>query len=180
VVEGDALKPESVAAALRTGDTLVHLVGTAHPNPSKASQFRTVDLASIRASVAAGKEKGISHLVYVSVAQPAPVMKEYIRSRMDGERVIRESGLRATILRPWYVIGPGHWWPVTLLPLYGLALLVPSAKETVKRLGLVSITQMVRALVSAVENPPQSDGLVVLGVPEIRKALITPQSTRTS
>jgi uncharacterized protein YbjT (DUF2867 family) len=38
-VVGDALDAESVAAALRAGDTVVHLVGTPHPNPSKARQF---------------------------------------------------------------------------------------------------------------------------------------------
>lgn len=53
-VVGDALDVESVAAALRSGDTVVHLVGTPHPNPSKAKQFEQIDLVSIRASVAYG------------------------------------------------------------------------------------------------------------------------------
>ena len=37
-VVGDALDRESIAAALRTGDTLVQLVGTPHPSPAKARQ----------------------------------------------------------------------------------------------------------------------------------------------
>ena len=49
-VIGNALVADSVAAALRPGDTLVHLVGTPHPSPRKAPEFERVDLASIRAS----------------------------------------------------------------------------------------------------------------------------------
>ena len=35
--------------------TFVHLVGVAHPSPAKAEQFRTVDLAALRVSVAAAQ-----------------------------------------------------------------------------------------------------------------------------
>jgi NAD(P)-dependent dehydrogenase (short-subunit alcohol dehydrogenase family) len=38
-VIGDALDAGSIAKSLDAGDTLVHLVGTAHPNPSKAEEF---------------------------------------------------------------------------------------------------------------------------------------------
>jgi nucleoside-diphosphate-sugar epimerase len=57
-VTGDALSDDSVAGALRPGDTLIHLVGTPHPTPSKADQFEKVDLVSIRASVSAARETG--------------------------------------------------------------------------------------------------------------------------
>lgn len=57
-------------------------------------------LPSIRASVTAARRVGIAHLVYVSVAQPAPVMRAFIAVRAQGEAMIREAGLTATILRP--------------------------------------------------------------------------------
>src|SRR6266404_4312892 len=77
-VVGDALSGDSVAAALRDGATLIHLVGTPHPTPSKADQFEKVDLISIRASVNAARRVRPAHLVYVSVAQPAPIMQAYL------------------------------------------------------------------------------------------------------
>jgi len=117
-VVGNALDPDSVAAALRPDDTVVHLVGTPHPNPAKAKQFEEIDLASIRATVNAARRVGIGHLVYVSVAQPAPVMRAYLWVRGLGETMIKEAGFTATILRPWYVLGPGHRWPIVLLPFY--------------------------------------------------------------
>ena len=169
-IPGNALDAASIAHALVHDDTLVHLVGTPHPNPSKALEFERVDLASIRASVAAATRVGIAHLVYVSVAHPAPAMHAYVAARVAGEAAIAEAGLTATILRPWYVLGPGHRWPIALLPFYALAELLPPTRETARRLGLVSVAQMVGALVQAVESPPPAGTRRIVEVPEIRRA----------
>lgn len=117
---GNALDASSFATSIAPAKTLVHLVGTPHPSPRKAREFREVDLASIRASVAASATAGVQHIVYVSVAQPAPVMRDYVAARREGEALVRDSKIPATILRPWYVLGPGHRWPYLLLPLYAL------------------------------------------------------------
>ncbi|HEV8396775.1 MAG TPA: NAD(P)-dependent oxidoreductase [Vicinamibacterales bacterium] len=169
-VVGDALDASSFQAELRAGDTLVHLVGTPHPSPSKAAEFRRVDLPSILASVAAAQHAGAAHVVYVSVAQPAPVMHAYLAVRAEGEAALAASGLTATVLRPWYVLGPGHWWPLVLVPLYAVARLVPATRAGAERLGLVRLDQMVAALVRAVEHPPAPGRLALVDVPGIRAA----------
>ena len=169
-VVGDALSDESVAAALRPGDTLIHLVGTPHPSPSKAEQFEKVDLVSIRASVNAARRIKPAQLVYVSVAQPAPIMQAYLWVRALGESMIREAGLTATIVRPWYVLGPGRKWPKLIVPLYKLAELFPATRATAERLELVTIEQFVNAMVSAAENPPPSGQQLIVDVPAIEKA----------
>ena len=127
-----------------------------------------MDLPSILASVEAARRAGAAHLVYVSVAHPAPVMHAYIEVRSAGERAITEAGLTATILRPWYVLGPGHRWPYLLLPFYAMARLMPSKRETARRLGLVTLRQMVNTLVRAVDNPPPAGQIRIVDVPEIR------------
>jgi len=169
-VVGDALDASSFQDQLRAGDTLVHLVGTPHPSPSKAAEFRRVDLPSILASVAAARHAGAAHVVYVSVAQPAPVMHAYLAVRAEGEAALAASGLTATVLRPWYVLGPGHWWPLALMPLYAMARLVPSLRAGAERLGLVRLDQMVSALVRAVERPPAPGTIALVDVPGIRAA----------
>jgi uncharacterized protein YbjT (DUF2867 family) len=173
-VIGDALEAKSVEAALRPGDTVIHLVGTPHPTPSKADQFEKIDLVSIRATVAAAKKIGIAHLIYVSVAQPAPVMQAYLWVRTLGETMIRESGLTATIVRPWYVLGPGRRWPMLIKPLYRLAEMIPITRATAERLGLITIEQMITGLVSAVENPPVRGQRRIVDVPAIRRARMQP------
>jgi uncharacterized protein YbjT (DUF2867 family) len=146
-------------------------VGTPHPNPSKAAEFQRVDLGSIRATVAAAQRAGVAHLVYVSVAHPAPVMHAYIAARTEGEALVTASGIPATILRPWYVLGPGHYWPYLLVPIYALLRMLPSTRAGAIRLGLVTRAAMVAALVQAVETPPS--GIRIVEVPGINAALRT-------
>jgi uncharacterized protein YbjT (DUF2867 family) len=87
---------------------------------------------------------------------------------MECEAAIEASGLHATILRPWYVLGPGHRWPYLLLPIYKVAERLPSTRDGARRLGLVTLEQMTNALTFAVENP--ASGIRLMGVPEIRSA----------
>lgn len=176
-VVGDALDAASYAASLTAGETLVHLVGTPHPSPAKAAEFRRVDLPSILAGVSAAASARLAHLVYVSVAHPAPMMHAYIEVRSAGESAITQARLTASILRPWYVLGPGHWWPVALLPAYALCEVLPPTREAARRLGLVTIGQMVRALASVVEHPPAMGQVRIVEVPEIRRGLSPPTST---
>ena len=83
-------------------------------------------------------------------------------------RPIPLSKVRHTIVRPWYVLGPGHRWPYALLPMYWLMERLPATRESARRLGLVTLEQMVNALVHAVEHPPATSRIVE--VPEIRNA----------
>lgn len=170
-VMGNALDDATFASAIPPSATVVHLVGTPHPNPSKALDFEQVDLASIRATVAAAERAGVRHLVYLSVAQPAPVMRAYIAARQQGEALVQASGIPATILRPWYVLGPGHYWPYALVPVYAVLRWLPATRAGAERLGLVTRPQMVAALVRAVEVPPVGTRLVE--VPEIRQGCVT-------
>ena len=167
-IGGNPLDATTFVHSLRPDTTLVHLVGTPHPDPSKASEFGRVDLASIKASVDASRRAGIAQLVYVSVAQPAPVMRAYVAARVVGEALIREAKLTATVLRPWYVIGPGHRWPIVLKPLYWICERLPGTRDTARRLGLVTLEQMVAALVRAIEAPPPAGTIRIVDVPAIR------------
>jgi len=168
-VTGDPLDAASYRDHVTGADTFVHLVGVAHPNPAKAAQFRAIDLASAKAAVAVAVDSNVRHFVYVSVAHPAPIMEAYIAARREAEDAIRAANLNATILRPWYVLGPGRSWPMLLLPAYWLMGMLPTTRESARRLGLVTHSQMIRTVANAVDDPPT--GMRVLEVPQIRNGL---------
>jgi len=71
------------------------------------------------------------------------------------------------------VLGPGHYWPYALVPLYAFARLVPAWHASAIRLGLVTLEQTTTALVAAVEQPPPG-GVRIVDVPAIRKAQLPP------
>jgi uncharacterized protein YbjT (DUF2867 family) len=148
-VTGDPLDASTYQTFVAGCDTLVHLVGVAHPSPAKKQQFRTIDLASAMQAIAAAASGGVRHMVYVSVAHPAPVMRDYIAARTEAEDAIRKARVNATILRPWYLLEA-----------------LPGTRESARRLGLVSVEQMIASMARAIADPP--NGVRVWEVPEIR------------
>ena len=93
------------------------------PRSSSASTW-----SSIRASAAAAVASDAAHIVYVSVARPAPLMRSYIDARARGEAAVAGTGIPHTFVRPWYGRPwPGHYWPYMLVPLYALARMFPPA-----------------------------------------------------
>jgi uncharacterized protein YbjT (DUF2867 family) len=164
----DALDGATYASCVSPDHTFVQLVGVAHPSPSKAQQFIDVDERSAMEAIRVARLRNVRHFVYISVAHPAPAMHAYVAVRMRCEEAIRAARLDATILRPWYVLGPGHQWPRLLVPMYWMAERIPSTREGARRLGLVTIDQMVSALVRAAENP--ASGIEIVDVPRIRDA----------
>jgi uncharacterized protein YbjT (DUF2867 family) len=170
VVVGNALDRASFESAVEPDSTFVQLVGVAHPSPAKARQFMEIDLVSARASIDAAKARDVDHFVYVSVAQPAPIMKAYQLSRAIAEGHLAQSELTHTIIRPWYILGPGHRWPIVLKPFYWLAERRASSRAAALRLGLVTIEQMIATLSLVVAAPPHSSR--ILTVPDIRRARV--------
>lgn len=165
----DPLDANALRPALSGHDTWVQLIGTAHPAPWKGARFRAVDLRAAQAMATALPGSPIRHAVYLSVARPAPTMKAYVTVRQQGETLLRATGVACTFLRPWYVLGPGHRWPYALIPIYKVLERFPPTRAGALRLGLVTLEQMLAALVQAVEAdpPPQPH---IIEVPAIRRA----------
>jgi nucleoside-diphosphate-sugar epimerase len=46
---------------------------------------------------------------------PLPVQTPYGRSKQEGERLVLQSGLPATVIRPSHVYGPGGWYASELI-----------------------------------------------------------------
>lgn len=158
----------ATAMKSRRPETFVHLVGVSHPSPAKANEFLTVDLPAAQAAIGAAKGAGVRHFLYVSVAHPAPIMRDYLAVRAEVENNIANAGLNATILRPWYVLGPGRRWPILLLPAYWAMGALPATRDSAQRLGLVTLSQMIAAMAHSIDQPPT--GIAVMNVPAIRHA----------
>ena len=152
---GDALNAGTYIHSIKPATTFIHLVGVAHPSPAKKEQFYKIDLVSAQQAAIAAKAAGIEHFIYLSIAQyPTSIMKDYQEVRAEGEKLLLNTGIKSSFIRPWYVLGPGHWWPLLLKPFYLLAKLFPALKEKAEKLDTVTIQQMIQTLQSAIEYPP--------------------------
>lgn len=172
-VIGNALDASTYQHLVPEHCIFIHLVGVPHPSPRKKEAFRAIDGVSIREAALAASLAHVQHFIYMSVSQyPSQLMKEYQLVRAMGEKLITHTCIPSTIIRPWYVLGPGHWWPVLLLPFYGLATLFPASRTQAREQGLVTIGQMINALIYAVHNT--AEGSVIYTVPDIRQIASQP------
>jgi len=64
-VSGSPLDHGSYQQQVAPADTFVHLVGVAHPSPSRAAEFRSIDFRSACESISAAAVAGVRHFVYV-------------------------------------------------------------------------------------------------------------------
>jgi uncharacterized protein YbjT (DUF2867 family) len=160
---------KSFVNEIPAGSTFIQLLGVAHPGPKKKEQFKQIDLASVKASAAAAKCGRVNHFIYVSVAQtPTTIMRDYQQCRAEGEACIRATQIPATFIRPWYVVGPGHYWPLIFSPIFKILEWIPSTSQKAKALRLVSLKQMLNTLTNAVETAP-AEGVNIIEIENIRK-----------
>src|SRR5436309_1026514 len=89
-----------------------------------------------------------------------------------GTGYIGRALITALVARGRAVTGPGHRWPILLKPLYWIWELLPPTRGTARRLGLLTLEQMVAALVRAIEEPPPIGTIRIVDVPAIRETTL--------
>ncbi len=104
VVPGDALRPQTLAAAFEGVDTayyLIHSMGSAHDFESEERR------AAENFAAAAGKA-GVRRIIYLAgLGNPEHGLSPHLRSRQETGRVLRESGVQVIEFRASIIIGSG-------------------------------------------------------------------------
>jgi len=168
-IVADPLDRATFLDAIRGFDAFVQLIGTPSPSPAKAEEFRRVDGGAGKEGAWACKEAGIPHYVYLSVPLDIPVMKAYVAVRAEVEALITSLGLTASIIRPYYVLGPGRRWPYLVMPLLWIGRLIPGISRLARSMVFNTREQVVQAIVRAIEQPPT--GIDVWNANRIKRAL---------
>lgn len=97
----DAFNANTFQSQIPAHSIFIQLFGVPHPGPKRKYLFKSIDLASAKASAIAARHANTRHFVYVGVAQtPAKIMQDYQECRATGESVIVDEGLSATFIRP--------------------------------------------------------------------------------
>jgi|SRR6185503_5425577 len=151
------------------GCIFIHLLGVSHPGPKKKKLFFSIDLVSLGESVKAAVEARAKHFVYLSVAQyPTKMMADYQEARRQGEQLLTASGLPATFVRPWYVIGPGHYWPLLFYPFFKVLEVIPATAAAARALAVVPLSKMLLTLKQVILGPPPNT-IGIIEVADIKR-----------
>jgi uncharacterized protein YbjT (DUF2867 family) len=137
-------------------DIVVNLLGVLHSKPGKpyGQNFRVNHLEFPKALCTAMSKHGAKRIVHISalgvgVQNPAPSM--YLRSKTDGEAVVKDSGLAWTILRPSVVFGREDKFLNTFASLAKIAPFIPLAGADA-RFQPVSVSDVAKAVFACVED----------------------------
>lgn len=106
VMEYDVGDDSRLKVALQGMDAVVNLIGILHERPGVT--FEDVHAKWLRRLVEACRQASVPRLVHVSALRAGPhAPSAYLRSKGEGEAVVRQSGLQWTVFRPSVVFGAG-------------------------------------------------------------------------
>ncbi|MCL5283974.1 MAG: complex I NDUFA9 subunit family protein [Armatimonadetes bacterium] len=143
---GDVTIPDSLPAALKGIEAVVHCVGIiVEP---RGVTFEKVVAEGARSLVQAAVEAGVSRFIYISaLGTRAGAAARYHRTKWEAEETIRKSDLAFTILRPSIIFGPEDKFinfflkfPVVVLPGGGRGRFQPIFVDDLARIVILSLT----------------------------------------
>jgi len=104
----------ALARELRGCTTVLQLIGTMRKRFSTGDTYETSDIGTTRQLVEAAKTAGVDHLVLLSSMGAGRPVGAYLKAKAEAERLVRESGIPWTIVRPPAFEGEYHHPPALL------------------------------------------------------------------
>lgn len=145
-IAGDLGHPGDLCA---DADAVIHLAGVI--NAAEPAGFFEGNVAGTAAMLSAAKAAGVRRFAHVSsLAAREPCLSAYGASKAASERLVEETGLDWSIVRPPGVYGPGDRETLALFQLasHGLAL-APSDG----RVSMIEVSDLCRALLALAAAP---------------------------
>lgn len=131
MIEADIHDLDTLAGLMRGQDAVINLVGILHDGDSRlpyGKGFAKAHVELPKTIAAAMRRSGVRRLVHFSALKAgSKAPSEYLRSKGDGEAVIRAamSDLEVTIFRPSVIFGPGDSFLTTFGKLARLLPVLP-------------------------------------------------------
>ena len=146
-VQGDLFDGTALQQLLQGADAVIHCAGAVRGNSQQ--QFSRTNVEGTRHLLAAAQGQATRPRVLMlsSLAAREPELSWYSRSKFESEKILQDSGLDWTILRPPAVYGPGDEEMRAIFDWMarGIAL-VPGAATA--RASMIHVSDLVDAIVS--------------------------------
>ncbi len=164
LVQANVRMPESLATAVNGCAAVLNLVGILAERGNQ-----TFEAVHVRGAAAAARLAEARVFVHVSAIGASLVSPSaYGRSKLRGERAVRDIMPDAVILRPSIVVGPEDEFFNRFAAMARLAPALPLVGGGVTRLQPVYVVDIARAIAMLVENPALKRGQTLeLGGPEV-------------
>ena len=159
VVSVDPLDSAALARLLDGAAAAVNLIGILNERGFSGAGFQRAHVDIPTALIAACRQAGVSRLVQMSALNAGRGKSHYLRTRGEGEQVVKGSGLDWTIFQPSVIFGPGDGLYCRFAGLLDLAPVLPLAKPGAK-FAPVYVGDVAAAFLRALDDPDSSCGQV--------------------
>lgn len=160
VVEGDVLRPESFAAAMRGVEAayyLIHSLGA-------GGDFRQRDLQAARNFGAAARSEGVARIIYLGgLGDPSAALSAHLRSRQETGEALRESGVPVTEFRAGVIVGSGSLSFEMIRYLTERLPVMICPRWLYTRIQPIAIRNVLDYLVEALRTPASAGRIVEIG-----------------
>ena len=166
LAQGDLGDADALRAACDGADAVVHLVSIIRGGPG---DFQRVMTQGTRDLVAAAKAAGVRRFVLASALGLDERSKDavpYYAAKWEMERIVRDSGLEHTILRPSFVFGRDGGVLPTFVRLARYAPVTPIVGPGTLRLQPIWIDDLAETFALAVSEPRAANRTFELGGPD--------------
>lgn len=120
IAHADVWNRASLKGRARGHDSVVHLVGSVHTDPSRGLTYNQINLVSARNVTAMAVSDGVPYLILLStIMRPLDLPGEYIRSKREAEDYLKNTGLEWTIVRAPALFSPRRLWGLRLASVFG-------------------------------------------------------------
>ena len=167
VIQADVHDPSALATVLHGMDAVINLTGILHERSTRRDNFQQVHVALPRLIVQTCLKQGIQRLLHMSALNAAPHSRSaYLRSKEQGEALVRCAALAVTVFRPSVIFGPEDAFLNQFSALLRRFPVFPLACGDAK-LQPIFVEDVARAFVASLENPATFDQAYDLCGPQV-------------
>ncbi len=164
LAQADIHDPESLEAAFRGTEVVIHLVGIIQEKGRNT--FDAVHHRGAVHVVEAAKAAGVRRLIHMSALGTRPgARSEYHRTKWLGEEAVRQSGLDWTIHRPSIVYGKGDGFTTQFVSLIRKSPVLPVPGDGRNRMQPVWVGDVVSCFLQSLDRAATHGQTYELGGP---------------
>lgn len=164
IVQGDVLKPETLAAAMQGVEAAYYMIHSM----SGSADFHRRDLNAARDFGDAARAAQVRRILYLGgLGDPDADLSQHLRSRQQTGQALHESGVPVTEFRAAIIVGSGS---VSFEMIRYLTERVPvmiCPRWVLTRIQPISIRNVLEYLVAALETPESAGQIVEIGGSEV-------------
>jgi len=146
----DPYDGERLCIELDGHDVLINLVGILNESGRDGAGFHKVHVALVETAIAACRDAGVQRIIQMSALNAGKGESHYLKTRGEGEKRVRDSGLDWTLFRPSTIFGPDDSFLNRFAGLLRISPMLPLARPSAQ-FAPVFVDDVVEAFIRALD-----------------------------